>query len=124
MAPASRVGSRVWALSYAACASGILEPQREPPERNGTPRRRANWAAANRTRVGSGVPNVGAPDCIEIELEKVPKTTGAPGRTSCVKAMPAIASARIWARVPATVTGLMAPERMNGDTTVAWPAAA
>ena len=54
----------------------------------------------------------------------MPKTTGAPGRTNCAKAMPAIASASIWARVPATVTGLMAPARMNGDTTVAWPAAA
>ena len=73
-----------------------------------------------RTSEGSGVPNVGAPDCIEMALAKVPKTTGAPGRTSWAKAMPANASARIWAQVPATVTGDMAPARMKGEITVAW----
>jgi len=57
---------------------------------------------------------------MEIELAKVPNTTGAPGRTSCAKAMPASASARICVSVPATVTGLMAPDRMNGEITVAW----
>ena len=71
------------------------------------------------TSSGSGVPKVGAPDCIDIELAKVPNTTGAPGRTSCAKAMPAIASARIWVSVAATITGLMAPDRMKGETTQA-----
>ena len=97
-----------------------MEAVSAPPERNGTPRRRASWAAPKRTSAGSGVPNVGAPDCMETELAKVPKMTGAPGRQSCVKAMPTMASARIWESVPPTVTGLMAPERMNGETTVPW----
>jgi hypothetical protein len=66
------------------------------------------------------VPNVGAPDCIEIEAANVPKRTGAPGRTSCVNAAPASTSARICVSVPATVTGLMAPARMKGETTQAW----
>ena len=48
---------------------------------------------------------MGAPDCIEIELAKEPSTTGAPGRTSWTKAMPAIASASVWAQTPAAVTG-------------------
>ena len=68
------------------------------------------------------MPKVGAPDCIEIELEKLPNTTGVPGRHSWVTAMPAIASASVWAITPATVTGAMAPDRMKGLTTVAWPA--
>ena len=70
------------------------------------------------------VQKVGAPDCLEIELAKVPNTTGAPGRTSWVKAMPDMASARSWASVPATVTGLMAPARMKGEMTQACPARA
>jgi len=44
----------------------------------------------------------------------VPKMTGEPGRTSWQKAVPAITSASTCVKVPATVTGLMAPERMNG----------
>ncbi len=59
-----------------------------------------------------------------MELTKEPNTTGAPGRTSCVSAIPAIASAKSWASVPAMVTGLMAPDRMNGETMQAWLAAA
>ena len=70
------------------------------------------------------MPKVGAPDCIEIEEAKVPKITGAPGRTSWVKAAPASTSARIWVSVPATVTGLIAPARMNGVMIVAWLARA
>ena len=42
----------------------------EPPERNGTPSRRASAAMTYRTSAGSGVPNVGAPDCIDIELRE------------------------------------------------------
>ena len=44
-----------------------------PPERNGTPSRRASAAMTYRTSAGSGVPNVGAPDCIDIELANEPE---------------------------------------------------
>ena len=110
--------------SYAACASAIFDAQRLPPDRNGTPSRRASAAIVYRTSAGSGVPNVGAPDCIEIELAKLPRTTGAPGRTSCTKAIPPIASARVWAQTPAAVTGAIAPARMNGVISVPWLASA
>src|SRR2546430_3878423 len=39
-----------------------------------------------RTSAGSGVPKVGAPDCIDSEDAKLPSTTGAPGFTSCASA--------------------------------------
>ncbi len=55
-----------------------------------------------------------------MELAKLPNTTGAPGLTNWMKAMPAMASARVWAAVPATVTGDMAPARMKGVTMQAW----
>ncbi len=99
---------------------------RRANHRNGTAHRGAWRAARRRTARASAraFPKVGAPDCIEIELPKVPNTTGAPLRTSWVVAMPTRASARICATVPATVTGLIAPERMKGETTQAWPAAA
>ena len=70
------------------------------------------------------MPKVGAPDCMEMDEAKVPNTTGAPGRQSWAKAMPTEASARIWVRVPTTVTADMAPDRMKGEMTVAWPARA
>src|SRR5689334_1167894 len=114
----------VAALSYAAWASATFEAHRLPPDRNGTPSRRASAAITYRTRAGSGVPNVGAPDCIEIDDAKDPRITGAPGRTSCTNAMPASASASVWAAVPATVTGDIAPARMNGVMRVAWFACA
>ena len=79
--------------------TAILEAHRPPPLRKGTPRRLARAAQTYRTRAGSGLPKVGAPDCMEMELAKVPKTTGALGRTSWAKAMPAKALARIcWMR--------------------------
>jgi len=40
---------------------------------------------------------VGAPDCIDIEEANEPSTTGAPGRTSWTKVIPARASASVWA---------------------------
>src|SRR5208282_6283055 len=80
--PARQVGSNVLADSNAACASGILEPQSPPPERNGTPRRRASAAIVYSTSAGSGVPKVGAPDCIDSDEAKLPSTTGAPGLIS------------------------------------------
>src|SRR5262249_35745670 len=58
--------------------------------------------------------------CIEIDDAKLPSTTGAPGATSCTNAMPDNASASVWAAVPATVTGDIAPARMNGVMIVAW----
>ena len=70
------------------------------------------------------MPNVGAPDCIEIELANDPRTTGAPGRTSWTNAIPPMASARVWVAVAATVTGDIAPARMNGVRRVAWFASA
>ena len=64
--------------------------------------RRANWAAPKIASVASGVPKVGAPDCIDRVETKVPKITGAPGRTNWVKAVPAMTSASTWVSVPAT----------------------
>jgi hypothetical protein len=81
--------------------------------------RRASWAAPKIACAASGVPKVGAPDCIEMVETKVPKITGAPGRTSCVKATPVSTSASTCDRVAAIVTGLMAPARMNGVMIVA-----
>src|SRR5882757_5923351 len=118
--PARQVGTSVLADSYAACASAILEAHSPPPERNGTPRRRASAAIEYSTSAGSGVPKVGAPDCIEIDDAKLPRTTGVPGFTSCTNAMPAMASASVCAVAPATVTGDMAPARMNGVIRQAW----
>ena len=46
---------------------------------------------------------------------------GAPGRVSWQNAVPAITSASTWVSVPATVTGLIAPDRMNGVMMHAWP---
>jgi hypothetical protein len=82
LTPPRIVGCSVLALSYAACASAILEAVSDPPLRNGTPRRRAHAASAYSTSAGSGVPKVGAPDCIDIDEANEPNTTGAPGRTS------------------------------------------
>src|ERR1700683_3193851 len=109
LTPPKHVGSSVLADSNAACASGIFDAHRLPPERKGTPRRRASAAMEYSTNAGSGVPQVGAPDCIEIDEAKLPSTTGAPGLTSCTSASPATASARVCATVPATVTGDIAP---------------
>src|SRR5690348_14818461 len=82
LTPPSTVGIIVLADSYAACASAIFDAHNAPPERNGTPSLRASAAMAYRTSAGSGVPNVGAPDCIDSEEAKLPRTTGAPGLTS------------------------------------------
>ncbi|MNR53378.1 hypothetical protein D3C85_1733830 [compost metagenome] len=50
----------------------------------------------------------------------MPNSTGAPLRISWVNEAPASTSARICVSVPATVTGLMAPDRMKGESTQAW----
>ena len=70
------------------------------------------------------MPKVGAPDCMDIDDAKLPKITGAPGFSNCTSAMPASASARVWVAVPATVTGAIAPARMNGVTRQPWLARA
>ena len=69
---------------------------------------------------GSGVPKVGEPDRSDIDDRKLPKMTGAPGRSSWVSAQPAMVSASDWAMAPALVTGPIAPPRMKGTTTAAW----
>ena len=74
--------------------------QSEPPERNGTPSRRASAAITYSTSAGSGVPNVGAPDCIDIELAKRPEHDRAPGRTSWTKVIPPSASASVCVAEP------------------------
>jgi hypothetical protein len=53
-----------------------------------------------------------------------PYTTGAPGRTAWVSAIPASASACCSVSAPASVTGAIAPARVNGVTTATCPAAA
>src|SRR5256714_462933 len=119
LTPPSTVGSMVLADSNAACASAIFAAHSPPPERNGTPNRRARDAMVYRPSAGSGVPNVGAPDCIDSDEAKLPITTGAPGLTSWASVIPANDSANVWATVPATVTGDIAPARIKGVTIVA-----
>src|SRR4029079_14151366 len=92
--------------------------------RGGGRGRGAPAASAYSTGAGSGVPNVGAPDCIDIDEANEPNTTGAPGRTSWTYAIPAIASASVWVAAPAAVAGDMAPARMNGVIITAWLASA
>ena len=70
------------------------------------------------------MPNVGAPDCIDIDDANDPSTTGAPARTSWTYAIPASDSASVCAHVAATVEGLIAPARMNGVIITAWFASA
>ena len=70
-------------------------------------------AAQRRLRV----PNVGEPDRNAVEERKSPKITGAPGRSSWVRAQPAMVSASACAIAPALITGPIAPPRMNGTTT-------
>ena len=48
-----------------------------------------------------------------------PNTTGHPGRTSCVSAMPDSASAICWTRVAGIDTGDIAPINRNGVVTTA-----
>ena len=46
--------------------------------------------------------------------------TGDPGRTTWVKTIPANASALCWEIAPATVTGAIAPARVNGVMQITW----
>ena len=58
----------------------------------------------------------GAPDCMSTFEVKPPYTTGLALRTSCVSAIPSNASAFCCTTAPATVTGAIAPARVNGVT--------
>src|ERR1700691_6518683 len=109
--------------SYAACASGALEAVAFE-ERHGRPMWRASWPAPIEDLTYSGVPNAGEPDFMSTLDVKLPYTTGAPGRTICDSTVPASASAWASVRAPATVTGAIAPARVNGVMMNTCPAAA
>ena len=117
-----RLPGRLLHVNVIGC--GIFAAVSEPPLRNGRRSRLASAARVYRTTAGSGVPKVGAPVAIDIELANDPRITGEPGRTSWVKAIPASASASVWAATPALVTGAIAPARMNGVMIDAWLASA
>jgi hypothetical protein len=107
-------------LSCIACPSGIFDDVNAPEHRSGSFRRRASCPMTSEPSAGSGVPNVGDPERSAFEDRKLPKITGAPGRSSWVSAHPTIVSASAWATAPALVTGPIAPPRMNGTTTAHW----
>src|SRR3954452_11038953 len=67
-----------------------------------------------------GVPNVGEPDCMSMLERNDPNTTGQPGRISWDSAMPESASAICCTSAAGTVTGDIAPIRMNGVSTTGW----
>src|SRR5215203_1215535 len=122
LAPARNVGSIVISASYAAWASGVWLEFSPPPERKGRPKRRAIWPVASRPMADSGVPKLGDPDFMSVLDRKEPKTTGQPGLTSWVSAMPESASAICWTSVAGMETGDIAPMSRNGVITTASPA--
>ena len=71
----------------------------------------------------SGVPNAGEPVFISTFDVKPPYITGAFGRTICVKAIPARASAFSKVMAPAIVTGAIAPASVKGVITTGCPIA-
>ena len=93
--------------SYAAWASRAFAAQTFD-ERYGTPYRRASWPPTIAVRMYSGVPNAGAPDCMSTFEVKPPYTTGAPGRTTWVRTIPASASAFCSASAPASADDFLA----------------
>src|SRR6202050_144188 len=109
--------------SYADGASGALEAVAFE-ERQGRPMWRASWPAPIEDLTYSGVPKAGEPDFMSTLEVKLPYTTGAPGRTICDSTVPASASAWASVRAPATVTGAIAPARVNGVMMNTCPAAA
>ena len=70
------------------------------------------------------MPKVGEPERSDMLERKLPKISGAPGRSSCVIAQPTMVSASDCAMAPAVVTGPMAPPRIKGTITAAWLARA
>ena len=97
-----------------------MEPQRAPPERNGNPNLLANWPAPYRILLASGVPKVGAPEFISIDVTNAPNITGAPGFNNWEYATPDKTSAKTWTKVPATDTGDIAPPTIKGEIIQAW----
>ena len=65
-----------------------------------------------------------SPDFMSTLEVKLPYTIGAPGLTICASVRPARNSACASVSAPATVTGAMAPARVNGVMMSTWPAAA
>src|SRR6476660_2737791 len=68
----------------------------------------------------SGVPKLGEPDFMSVLERKEPNTTGQPGFTSCVSAIPDSASAICCTSADGTVTGDIAPMSRNGVVMTAW----
>ena len=95
-----------------------------PPERHGSPSRRAIWPDAYSPNADSGPPNAGEPVFMSVAERNEPITQGAPGRTSCTSAIPASTSAVCCTSAAGTVTGAIAPISRNGVTITAWPASA
>ena len=123
--PARIVGLNVAALSYAACASATFEAHRLPPERNGTPSRRASAAIdvqderrlrrpeRRRARLHRDRAREAAEDDRRTRPDELDERHA--------RRAPRRGSGRA---VPATVTGDIAPARMNGVMSVAWFASA
>ena len=111
---------RLQVASCSAWASGSFEAETLPTVCSGTPSRRASCPEASTIFAASGVPKVGAPLCIEMVLAKLPIRQGAPGLISWTRQSVAKASASTWAKVPATVQGLMAPARVQGVQATGW----
>src|SRR3954466_5524575 len=68
----------------------------------------------------SGVPKLGEPVFMSVLERKDPNTTGQPGLTSCVSAIPDSASAICCTSVAGMETGDIAPIRRNGVQITAW----
>ena len=68
----------------------------------------------------SGVPKLGEPDCMSVFERNEPNTTGQPGWTSWVRAMPDSASAICCTSVAGIETGDIAPISRKGVITTAW----
>ncbi len=68
----------------------------------------------------SGVPKLGEPDFMSVLERNEPKTTGQPGFTSWVSAMPESASAICCTSVAGIETGDIAPMSRNGVQMTAW----
>ena len=66
------------------------------------------------------MPKVGAPDFNDIELRKLPRTKGEPGRTNWENAQTTSASAIACVTEAAVETGPIAPDRMKGTTMMPW----
>ncbi len=67
----------------------------------------------------SGVPARGAPEFMATVAVHWPYTAGDPGRTSCMNATPASASALSWATDPTVLAGVLAPPSTNGLNSIA-----